>query len=181
MSKYYAGIGSRNTPAPVLDLMIEIAKKLAAKGWILRSGGARGADEAFEHGVNSWWLYRCDPALKVPCPKEIFFANDVKGDLLSLHAKNMAKEFHPAWSKMTEYSQRLHARNAFQIMGRDMKTPVDIVICWTPDGCTKHEQRTMMTGGTGTAISIASSQNIRVLNLRNPQTVEVIKKKLEIC
>ena len=49
--KYYAGIGSRLTPAPVLDLMNRIATHLVKKGWTLRSGGADGADTAFASGT----------------------------------------------------------------------------------------------------------------------------------
>lgn len=47
----YAGIGSRETPASVLDLMSRIARKLGARGWTLRTGGAEGADLAFYAGA----------------------------------------------------------------------------------------------------------------------------------
>jgi predicted Rossmann fold nucleotide-binding protein DprA/Smf involved in DNA uptake len=49
--KYYTGIGSRETPEDILEFMKEIASKLESLGWILRSGGAPGADLAFENGV----------------------------------------------------------------------------------------------------------------------------------
>jgi len=48
---YYAGIGARATPPGMLDLMSRIANKLEGMGYILRSGGAAGADTAFERGV----------------------------------------------------------------------------------------------------------------------------------
>lgn len=47
---YYAGVGSRETPEDVLQLMRQFAIKLANLGWVLRSGGAPGADSAFEAG-----------------------------------------------------------------------------------------------------------------------------------
>ena len=47
---YYAGIGSRNTPKEVLDVFESIGKYLALQGFVLRSGGADGADRAFERG-----------------------------------------------------------------------------------------------------------------------------------
>ena len=53
MSFYYAGVGGRETPAHVLNLMTRIAQGLAKVGGILRSGGARGADTAFEAGAGS--------------------------------------------------------------------------------------------------------------------------------
>ena len=48
---YYAGIGSRKTPNEVLSLIVEIAEYFARMGFILRSGGADGADSAFAAGA----------------------------------------------------------------------------------------------------------------------------------
>ena len=47
---YYAGIGSRETPKNKCRLMTKIAKILSGK-YTLRSGGADGADSAFEAGA----------------------------------------------------------------------------------------------------------------------------------
>ena len=44
----YAGIGARTTPASVLADMTVMAGWLARTGWTLSSGGASGADSAFE-------------------------------------------------------------------------------------------------------------------------------------
>ena len=49
----YAGIGSRETPVPILVDMRSLAQDLAAGGWTLRTGGADGADIAFETGHRS--------------------------------------------------------------------------------------------------------------------------------
>lgn len=46
---FYTGIGSRETPQEIQNLMFKIAQKLDSK-YILRSGGADGADLAFEKG-----------------------------------------------------------------------------------------------------------------------------------
>jgi predicted Rossmann fold nucleotide-binding protein DprA/Smf involved in DNA uptake len=48
---YYAGVGSRETPAHVCKQMTELAKRLESFGLTLRSGGAKGADKAFEAGA----------------------------------------------------------------------------------------------------------------------------------
>jgi len=50
MTKYYAGIGARSTPQNILDIMTNLAHKLSEKEYILRSGGALGADMAFDEG-----------------------------------------------------------------------------------------------------------------------------------
>ena len=47
-SMTYAGIGSRETPMEVLELMTKASAWLGAKGYTLQSGGAIGADMAFE-------------------------------------------------------------------------------------------------------------------------------------
>ena len=46
----YTGIGSRDTPIEILDSMYAMAQFMAAEGHLLRSGGARGSDVAFEKG-----------------------------------------------------------------------------------------------------------------------------------
>jgi hypothetical protein len=48
-------------------------------------------------------------------------------------------------------------------------SPVKFVICWTPDGAISHAGRSIRTGGTGTAISIASANQIPVFNLQRPE------------
>ena len=47
----YAGIGSRQTPPEMLEAMTELARELERSGWHLHSGGADGADTAFENGT----------------------------------------------------------------------------------------------------------------------------------
>lgn len=44
MSKHYTMIGSRSTPEDIMKLMERLAYKLASQGWVVRSGGADGAD-----------------------------------------------------------------------------------------------------------------------------------------
>ena len=50
--KYYAGIGSRETPKEICNKMTEIASLLENQDFVLRSGGAQGADHAFEIGIS---------------------------------------------------------------------------------------------------------------------------------
>ena len=148
--KYYAGVGSRETPQDVLKTMLKIGKYLATKGYTLRSGGAKGADTAFENGCDS-----------VGGNKEIFYANNNKGTLMLTEviplAEQIASSVHPAWDRCNEYARKLHTRNVAQVMGADLKHPVDFLVCWTKNG--------KKIGGTSTAISIAEMNNIPVFNL----------------
>ncbi len=148
--KYYTGIGSRKTPRDIFLIMKDLAVRLARDGWTLRSGGASGADTAFEQG-----------AALVNGRNQIFFAKDATEESMSI-----AANFHAAWDKCSDYAKRLHGRNTFQVLGPDLATYSKFVVCWTPDGATTHEERSIATGGTGTAISIANAYGVPVFNLQ---------------
>lgn len=148
--KYYAGIGSRRTPRDILAMMQLVASKLESEGWVLRSGGAEGADSAFESGVS------------LPANKEIYLPTG----RISRTAWDSVDKFHPAPTRLKPFGRALMARNYHQITGQyDHSKWSSFVLCWTPDGCKSSSERTIMTGGTGQAIAIASSLNIPVFNL----------------
>lgn len=146
-AKCYTGVGSRNTPQSVLQIMHDIAVKLSDLGYTLRSGGADGADKAFESGTNDKEIYTIHHASQI--------------------AMAIAAKFHPAWNHCNQYVKRLHGRNVFQVLGVGLHTPSKFLICWTPDACISHNTRTRRTGGTGTAISIADYYNVKIFNLGN--------------
>ena len=136
--------------------------RFAKQGVTLRSGGAIGADLAFEYGCG---IYQGK--------KEIYFPHHA-----TTEAMEMAAKFHPVWDRLSPYVRSLHARNAFQVLGLDLQTPSTCLICWTQDGCTSHAARSVKTGGTGTTISIASSHQIPVYNLVIPSHLETWKSWL---
>ena len=149
---YYTGVGCLETPPDILDLMTRIAQKMQRYGIILRSGGAIGADMAFERGAGSL--------------KQIFFASDATPEAIAIAAR-----FHPAWHRVRvkgQYVVGLHGRNVFQVLGRDLQSPSRGLICWTRDGCVSHSARCFDTGGTGTAISIADAYGVPISNLAIP-------------
>ena len=76
---------------------------------------------------------------------------------LIVETERIASEVHPAWDKCNELARGMHSRNCHQILGYDLQSPVDAVVCWTPDG--------NVVGGTATAIRIALKYNIPVFNL----------------
>jgi len=133
--KYYAGIGSRDTPDYVLKKMKRIAENLS--NMTLRSGGAKGADSAFESSANN---------------KEIFRAEDATKEAIELSSK-----YHPNWNACSDYTKKLHGRNAMIILGENLDSPVEFVICWTKGG--KGQ------GGTGQALRIAKDYGIKVYDL----------------
>ena len=51
-------------------------------------------------------------------------------------------------------------RNTYQILGKNLRDPVDFVLCWTP-----FTRKGDPKGGTSQAIRIAEAYNIPVINL----------------
>ena len=165
----YAGIGSRETPEDILKDMTHIARCLEDKGFDLRSGGAIGADQAFESGAG--------------VQKQIFIPWDNYNGKKQLYkipekAFEIAKENHPGWDWLTNGARLLMARNVQQILGAYLEHPTDLVICWTKDGCYDDKQRTKATGGTGLAISIASKHGIPVFNLKRDFHYKFVMERL---
>ena len=159
MNNYYTGVGSRDTPADRRDLMTKIARFLNTLRYTLRSGGADGADLAFEAGAGVL--------------KEIYLPwknfNGSNSDLYNSppEAEEIAKKFHPVWHKLKHGARALHTRNVHQVLGKDLKTPTEFVVCWTSDG--------KASGGTGQAMRIATHYCIPIYNLYNNEDEIALK------
>ena len=153
MNKYFAGIGSRTTPKEVLEFMERFARVLNNQGYILRSGGADGADKAFERGAGN--------------KKEIFRPHDATPE-----AMEIASKVHPAWHNCKDYVRKLHGRNAQIIFGRALDKPVEFVVAWTPGG--------KKVGGTAVGINLAENHRIKVYNLFDNKTLlEIMERFFE--
>lgn len=165
MTIFYTGIGSRETPQEVMEEMSLLASCFALRGWTLRSGGADGADLAFEYGCG-------DGAKEIFLPWKGF--NNNASDLYEIPdaAYEIAAKYHPAWLKLKTPTRRLMARNVQQVLGKNLDSPSSFVVCYTKDGCESHKDRTQSTGGTGQAISIASKHKIPVINLNHEDAID---------
>lgn len=150
---YYAGIGSRETPSEILNIMNQFAiAEQANTNLILRSGAAKGADTAFARSIDQ-------------NRKEIFTAKDE----IPEWAFQSVYKYHPHPMSLSDYAKRLHARNAMILLGANGDVPVDYIICWTSNGADK--------GGTGQAIRIGWDLGITIYNLHDKQT----KLNIEEC
>lgn len=153
--KVFAGIGSRETPESILEVMHEISHVLTSEGWYCRTGMADGADMAFATGAVPgkliaylpWATYQYEICKKI---KGLRLADEV-----TQAAIEMAHNFHPNLSKQSW--EKLHGRNMQIILGKDLDKPCDVVICWTPKG--------ELVGGTATGIKCAKKNGIKVINL----------------
>lgn len=159
----YAGVGSRETPPAALQEMRDIAIALARAGFNLRSGGAPGADTAFEEGAKSV----SGSAMEVFLPWKGFNGNRSPLFHVSAESLAMAATVHPRWELLEQGPRKLHARNMAQALGEALDDPVEAVICWTKDGATHERETNSGTGGTASAIRVASRNGIPVFNLNN--------------
>jgi len=151
---YYTGIGSRQTPDADLSQMTIIASNLEPTGFILRSGGAKGADTAFENGVTE------EDHKEIYLPWKGFNNSKSSRYTITKEALELAAHYHPAWSRCSTAAHSFHARNCYQVLGQDLNTPTQFVLCWTPDG--------KIAGGTGQAMRIAIDRGIPVINMATP-------------
>lgn len=188
MQRCYAGIGSRKTPKDILKLMEKIGEKLAKNGWILRSGGAIGADTAFENGAK-----KVNDLAEIYTPENFDKSkeNIAFCDSYLLPIIDKGRDF----KKFGYGTKLLLRRNVHQILGKPIATPcslnslkevcgldnnwinvndlnpVKFVIFWMPTEDIWDENG----GGTRYAVRIADKLNIPLFNLKN----EKDKKRLE--
>lgn len=160
--KWYAGIGSRETPPEKLLEMRFIAERLESLDFVLRSGNADGADQAFQSGAGK------NLAVYLPWPGY----NGYTGPTIypSERAIGMAMAFHSAPWHLTQGAEKLHGRNMHIILGSELRQPVSLVVCWTKDG--------KEIGGTATGIRCALKYGIPVFNLARYTAREVLEEYL---
>lgn len=150
-NSYYSGIGSRNAPTEILKAMTKYAQILSQLEYTLRSGGAKGSDKAFELGANKKEIFKYSDAQE--------WAYDYVRYCLPIDRPDY--ESPSGYLNWDPYVKGLLARNMMQVLGRDGNSPVDFLVCWTPD----KDYKTSLVGGTGYAIRCALRNNIPVYNL----------------
>jgi hypothetical protein len=193
--RFYTGIGSRETPKPILELMTTLGSLLCNEGWVLRSGAAQGADSAFEKGALAARpkYGAANRPIEIWLPWEHFEGRpDGNGwDYVVGHPKDevIAERFHPAWNRCSRAAKKMHIRNVGQILGlrytnygsvddpdpevTESRGPISqFVICWTP--CGRRE------GGTGQALRIARAYKVPVFDLGLPEVEAKIRRRVAL-
>jgi len=154
--KFYAGIGSRQTPEEVREKIHEFAKALNDKGYTLRSGGADGADTFFEEVADRMEIFLPWPGFNKR-PKSDLSPGKRYIQSPSQEAVELAQEAINGYDMRPHGPRMLLARNMHQILGENLDSPVEFVICWTYEG--------IMQGGTAHGMRLAKSRAIPVYNL----------------
>lgn len=158
---YYTGIGARETPTEVLELFTKIGKFLASRNITLRSGHAKGSDQAFENGCD---IINGDKEIYLPWYR--FEGSNSSLIVQDGLAFDIAEKHHPYWHNLSQGARKLQARNSHQVLGKDLNTPSDFVICWTKNG--------KSGGGTGQALRIAKEYNVPIFDVGGYDTVNDI-------
>lgn len=141
--KRYAGIGNRKIPKWAHDSIVQRARLLQFDGYILRSGGAAGADSLFEYGTT------LQGGAKEIFKKELFPPK---------WCVDLVRKHHKYGKTMKDpITIQLMARNCQIILGKYGDAPVDFVLAW----CEDEE-----VGGTAFGLTLARAYKIPVENMR---------------
>lgn len=171
----YAGVGSRQTPEAVCRYLYRLAHHLRVEGWVVRTGGASGADWAFMDGAGMFARGARDlPAEQAPAevyiPQLGWRGISARPGVFPAPppgAYTIAGSHHPEWARLGALVRDLHERNVCQILGPDPEgapSPAHLLICWTPDGAACARETSVRTGGTGMAIRLADAYDVPVFN-----------------
>ncbi len=188
-----AGIGSRETPDLVFAFMTDAMRAFAQRGWVLRSGGAPGADQACEAGYSEHrslteiflpWKgfegsksrlyppYLSDADLDAAIARarpgwepKMLTGRESPTEIVA-NAYLFGEHFHPRWDRVSSGARKLQSRNGHQVLGEKLNDPSTLVVAWTVDG--------EATGGTGQAIRFAEEFGIPVVNLKRRRDLEAL-------
>jgi len=163
---FYTGIGSRKTPEHVLKIMEKLAIVFANYDFVLRSGGADGADHAFEKG--------CDLVKgkkEIYLPWKSFNGNNSEHYTQCEKSYEIAFQFHPNLFGTSDGVQKLMARNTYQVLGKNCRTKSNFIVCY----CAEDEKGNW-EGGTGQALRIAENKKIPIFNLFHKEQLQELKK-----
>jgi hypothetical protein len=155
----FTGIGSRETPNDILKILHDAsAYYCGQQDYILRSGGADGADTSCERGCDS-----VDGLKEIYLPWPYFNGNRSELFELSLpnwkEAYDIAASVHPKWDQLNQAVRKLHTRNVYQVLGKDLDTPSDFVLCYA------KLKKGLPQGGTAQAIRVAEMFHVPIINL----------------
>lgn len=144
-----------------------VGKELGAKGWVLRSGGAEGADKAFENGFDT-----VNGLKEIYLPYKGFNKSSSPRFHVCKEALQLASEIHPNWPACTSVARLLHARNTYQVLGQGLDRPSDVLLYWCEDE---------KVGGTRTALKLAERWNVPRIKVITVEQSLLQMRELGLC
>lgn len=162
--KVYSGIGSREISQVQVDKIHRLSLFLDLANLTLRSGGAVGADTA-------WAKYSAKKQIFIPTQgynelyadgKKIIAVDSLKN---YNEAVEIAKEYHPSPSSLSNFALKLMARNSYIVLGEDLKSPSDFILYYS---------KTPKKGGTSQALRIAADYGIQTISIEDVELINEI-------
>ena len=184
----YAGIGSRETPAAVLEAMTKVAEYLDKQGFTLNTGKTFPAKPSTDPKYQKQYEERlafskkhngkvgldeegADRAFSLGATKKNLFGVDKP---IGQREMTVMQEIHPNPSALKEGAKKLMARNTNQVFGKNLDTPVDFVLFYAKE--TSNPLR--VEGGTGQAVEMARRKGIPTINMANPNWRQELNRVL---
>lgn len=157
--------GNDNPPPVVQQVLQRLIPELENRNYVIRSGGMKGVENIVEELARN---------IEVHLPWKGFDGKDSKFTFTTDEAKEFAKRYHPAYDQAKPVIQTFCAKNVRLMLGKDLKSPTQMLIIWSEDGVEHARERTAKTGLTGVAVSIATEIHIPVFNLQRPDAEQRI-------
>jgi hypothetical protein len=169
--KAYAGITNPDTPPDIVQQIAKLASRLSESGYTCRTSGGSEGDDAFENNST---------LSEVHIPWKKFNNKETKFNKNLPEAADLVKPFHPTFDAMKPAVQAIIARGAHVILGQNLQSPVQFVLCWSADGLENAKDRGIKSGFIGIPIALAATNRIPVFNLKNPDALQRLKNWLEM-
>ena len=164
--KTIAVTAERDAPEEVYGPLAQALKAAEDCGFVIRTS----ALSELEQGVSN-----NHKNVELVLPWKGFNELDSKFTYTPDEARELAKRAHPTWSALKPGPQTFCATKVRLVLGKDLKSPVQLLIIWTQDGAQSIRDCTPTTGLTRVAIDIAAQMRIPVFNLQRPDALQNIK------
>lgn len=169
MKRYYAGVGSRETPPHVLELMENIAKELEKNNFYASTGCASGADSAFRVGCSKPRVYTCRG------PEHGIDPSHYDNYWMTEHIiKELLGE--SRYNNMSSFAKLAHRRNCYQVLGDDLSTPVEFTLLYAKP----NKSGDVVLGGTVTAFKLSKCFDIPIFNFYHKDTESEFQRHLDV-
>lgn len=167
MSQYVAIVGSRNTPEPILELMIRLGRTYTDMGIAVSSGDAYDSDRAGWYGAKQskqFDITGCRIFLNKgfrdgqPISKFPGFIDTRYNCPQRNMAEAMALKARGTFAGLNQWGIELHTRNVYQIFGLSLDEPVGACIFYA-----EPKRNGTVSGGTNTAYQLAKEGNVPII------------------
>lgn len=163
--RYYTVLPGRVIPIDMLERMREIGMLLATRGYTIRSSETDKIERAFSEGVDSVNGYK-----DIWMPKSILKHGNT--NTIQQRHIDVVKSVHPSYSLLNIELKTTFSRVAGQILGTDVSSRVDFIVCYSRIDLKKSIHVNYGSGVVEVAAAIASTYKIPLYNLFVEKDIE---------